>query len=122
MKHELTKNNNGVYNISIENLQEITYLLTQTLEFENSSDAKNVTKISINGYDIHSNNFSTETTPISINAPAFIKSSTKVNLTVHGNFHSNEKVYISYKLLDDITQHDFKDGIGKYINENPFSL
>lgn len=122
MKNELTKNNNGVYNISIENLQELTYLLAQTLEFENSSDAKNVRKISINGYDIHSNNFNTESNPIRVNAPAFIKSSTKVNLTVHGNFLSNEKVYISYKLLDDITLCDFKDGIGKYINENPFSL
>lgn len=122
MKNELTKISNGVYNISIDNLQELSYLLAQSLEFEKTSDTKGVTKISINGYDIHSNNFNTETNPIRINAPAFIKSSTKVNISVYGNFLSNEKVYMSYKLLDDITQCDFKDGIGNYINENPFSL
>lgn len=124
MKHELTKISNGVYNISIENLQEAAYLLAQSLAFENSSDAKSVTKISINGYDIHRNNFDTETNPIKVNAPAFIKSSTKINLEVHGNFQPNskDKAYISFKMLDDISQCDFKDGIGKYINENPFSL
>lgn len=122
MKQELTKISNGVYNISIENLKEVAYLLAQTLEFENTSDAKGVTKISINGYDIHRKNFDTETNPIRVNAPAFIKSSTKVNLEVHGNFPSNGNVYLSFDLLDDISQCDFKDGIGNYINENPFSL
>lgn len=122
MKNELTKISNGVYNISIENLKELTYLLAQTLEFEKTSDAKCVTKISIIGYDIHSNNFNTETNPIRVNAPTFIKSSTKVNLEVHGNFPYNGKAHVSYEMLDDISQCDFKDGIGKYINENPFSL
>ena len=122
MKNELIKISNGFYNISIDNLQELSYLLVQSLEFENLLDAKHLTKISINSYDIHRNNFDIEINPIKINTPAFIKSSAKVNLTVHGNFLSNEKVFLSYKLLDDITQCDFKDGIGKYINEHPFSL
>ncbi len=122
MKNELTKISNGVYNISIDNLQALSYLLVQSLEFEKTSDAKSVTKISINGYDIPRNNFNKETSPIRVNAPAFIKSSTKVNLEVHGNFPYIGKAHVTFEMLDDISQCDFKDGIGKYINENPFSL
>lgn len=122
MKKELTKISNGVYNISIENLQEAAYLLAQSLAFENSSDAKSVTKISINGYDIRSNNFNKAVNPIWINAPAPIHSAIKINIEVHGNFQFNDKVSMSFELRDDISECDFKDGIGKYINENPFSL